>query len=140
MRWHPTSSKHLRMILAILDSVGHQRKAPDSLQRFTLPANRRARAVHNPCSLPGDDARGLQPGGCPNTQESTQEAGEFQRRDENLEVLRAIANSRVFTEFGRAFTRATGLPVALSPVESLQLSFHNCRDQVPFCALMARES
>ena len=128
------------MNLAILDSVGHQRKAPDSLQRFVLPANRRERAVHNPCSLSGSDARGLQPTECPTRQESTQGVGEFRGRNENLELLKAIANSKVFTEFVRAFTRATGLPVALSPVESLQLAFHNCRDQMPFCALMARES
>jgi AraC-like DNA-binding protein len=66
--------------------------------------------------------------------------GEFRARDETPELLRAIANSKVFTEFGRAFTRATGLPVALRPVESFQLSFHDHRNQGPFCALMARES
>ncbi len=128
------------MNLAILDSVGHERKGTDSLQGFVLPANRRSLAVHNPCSLSGGDARGRQPSGCPTTRESTQEVGEFRGRDENLELLRAIANSKVFTEFGRAFTRATGLPVALSPVESFQLSFHDRRNQGPFCALMARES
>src|SRR5579859_7405184 len=120
MRRHGTSRKQLRMNLAILDRVGHQRKAPDSLQRFVFPANRRARAVHNPCSLPGSDARGLQPTECPTRRESSQGAGEFRGRDENMELLRAIANSKVFTEFGGAFTRATGLPVALSPVECLQ--------------------
>jgi AraC-like DNA-binding protein len=55
-------------------------------------------------------------------------------------LLRAIAYSKVFTEFGRAFTQATGLPVALRPVESFQLSFHDHRNQGPFCALMAREN
>jgi AraC-like DNA-binding protein/ligand-binding sensor protein len=49
-------------------------------------------------------------------------------------------NSRLFTEFERAFTEATGLPVAIRPVESLQLSFHDGRNQGPFCALMAREN
>ena len=55
-------------------------------------------------------------------------------------MLKAIANSKVFTEFRRAFTQATGLPVALRPAESLQLSFHDCRNQGPFCALMARQN
>jgi AraC-like DNA-binding protein len=140
MRQHPTSSKHLHMNLAILDNVGHQRKGTEGLQGFVSPANRRSLAVHNPCSLPGGDARGLQPSGCPTRQESTQEVGEFRGRAENLELLRAIANSKVFTEFGRAFTQATGLPVALRPVESLQLSFHERRNQGPFCALMAGEN
>ena len=103
------------MNLAILDRVGHQRKDTDSVQRFVLPANRPTRAVHNPCSLPGSDARGPQPTECPTRRESTQEAGEFRGRNENLELLKTIANSKVFTEFGRAFTQATGLPVALSP-------------------------
>ena len=45
-----------------------------------------------------------------------------------MELLRAIANSKVFTEFGRAFTQATGLPVALRPVDSFQLSFHDAQE------------
>lgn len=57
-----------------------------------------------------------------------------------MELLRAIANSKVFTEFGRAFTQATGLPVALRPVDSFQLSFHERRNEGPFCAVMAREN
>ena len=128
------------MNLAILDNAGHQRKGTDSLQEFVSPASRPSLAIHNPCSLPRGDARGLQPSGCPTTRESTQDVGEFRARDENLELLNAIANSKVFTEFGRAFTQATGLPVALRPVESFQLSFHDRRNQGPFCALMAREN
>jgi AraC-like DNA-binding protein len=73
-------------------------------------------------------------------QESTQAVDESLDRDENRELLKAIANSKVFTEFGRAFTKATGLPVALRPVESFQLSFHDHRNQGQFCALMARGS
>ena len=128
------------MNFAILDSVGHQRKETDSLHGFVAPANRRSLADHNPCSLPGGDARGLQPNVSPAMQESTQAVGESRARDENRELLRTIANSKVFTEFGRAFTQATGLPVALRPVESFQLSFHDHRNQGPFCALMGREN
>jgi AraC-like DNA-binding protein len=40
-------------------------------------------------------------------------------------LLGAIATSKKFTEFERAFTEATGLPVSLEPVESFQLSFHD---------------
>jgi len=73
-------------------------------------------------------------------QESTQAGGESRARDENRELLRAIANSKVFTEFGRAFTGATGLPVALRPVQFFQLPLHDQSAQGPFCALMAREN
>jgi AraC-like DNA-binding protein len=55
-------------------------------------------------------------------------------------LLRALETSKLFTEFERAFTKATGLPVVLTAVESLQLSFHDHRNQGPFCALMARGS
>ena len=95
---------------------GQRRPAPkgmDNFQRFVSPANCRALVVHKPCSLLGGDGTGLKPSGCPTTRESTQVVGEFRARDENLKVLRAIANSKVFTEFGRAFTQATGLPVVL---------------------------
>ena len=55
-------------------------------------------------------------------------------------MLKAIVNSRIFKEFERAFNGTTGLPVALRPVESFRLSFHDGRNQGPFCALMAREN
>src|SRR5579859_5264368 len=118
MRQHPTSSKPLHMNFAILDSVGRQCKRTDSLQGFVSPPNRRSLTVHNPCSLPGGRAGGLQPSVFPTRQESPQAVGEFRARDENRELHRAIADSKVFNEFGRAFTQATGLPVALRPVES----------------------
>ena len=107
---------------------------------FVSPVNCPSAAVHNCCSLPGVDASGLQPSGCPTTQERARDGGETWSRDENLKLLSAIANSKVFTEFGRAFTQATGLSVALRPAESFQLSFHDGRNQGPFCALMARNN
>jgi AraC-like DNA-binding protein/ligand-binding sensor protein len=55
-------------------------------------------------------------------------------------LLKAIAASKLFTDFERAFTQATGLPVALRPVESFRLSFHDHINKGPFCALMARQS
>jgi AraC-like DNA-binding protein/ligand-binding sensor protein len=70
----------------------------------------------------------------------TQHGGEFRTRKEDQELLRAVVSSKIFTEFERAFTEATGLPVALQPVESFHLSFHDGRNKGPFCALMAREN
>ena len=128
------------MNLVILDSVGHQGNGTDRLQSLVLPSNRGSLAVHKPCSLPGSDASALQPNGCLSARETSPEIGKLRAQDQNRELLRAIANSKVFTEFGRAFTQATGLPVALRPVKSFQLSFHDGRNQGPFCALMAREN
>jgi AraC-like DNA-binding protein len=55
-------------------------------------------------------------------------------------LVEALANSRVFQEYERAFTEATGLPVALRPVESWQLPHHGKRNEGPFCSLISEKS
>ena len=55
-------------------------------------------------------------------------------------LVEALMNSRVFQDYERAFTEATGLPVALRPVESWQLPHHGKRNESPFCDLMAQKS
>ena len=64
-------------------------------------------------------------------------------RDGTLEekgLVQALTKSRIFQEYERAFTEATGLPVALRPVESWQLPLHGKRQEAPWCALMASKS
>ena len=55
-------------------------------------------------------------------------------------MLEALINSKLFQDYERAFTEATGLPVALRPVESWQLPLHGKRNESPFCAIMAERS
>jgi AraC-like DNA-binding protein len=55
-------------------------------------------------------------------------------------IIEALINSKVFHEYERAFTEATGLPVALRPVETWQLPHHGRRNEAPFCALVAEKS
>ncbi len=55
-------------------------------------------------------------------------------------LIEALANSKVYAEYERAFSEATGLPVALRPVESWQLPHHGKRNESPFCDLMAQKS
>ncbi len=55
-------------------------------------------------------------------------------------LVEALVNSRVYQDYERAFTEATGLPVALRPVESWQLPHHGKRNESPFCSLMAQKS
>jgi AraC-like DNA-binding protein/ligand-binding sensor protein len=55
-------------------------------------------------------------------------------------LLEALLSSKVFLEYERAFTEATGLPVALRGVESWQLPHHGKQNEGPFCALMAERS
>src|SRR5208282_808428 len=128
------------MNLTVLNNVGHPRRRAEGPEGFVSPASRHSLTVRGLRWLPRNSAARLEPSGCPGRRAGTQDGGEFRAREEDLELLRAIVNSRIFTEFGRAFTEATGLPVALRPVESFQLSFHDGRNQGPFCALMAREN
>jgi AraC-like DNA-binding protein len=55
-------------------------------------------------------------------------------------LLEALLSSKLFLEYERAFTEATGLPVALRAVESWQLPHHGKQNEGPFCALMAERS
>ena len=55
-------------------------------------------------------------------------------------LLEALLSSKLFQEYERAFTEATGLPVALRPVDSWQLPLHGKQNESPFCALMAERS
>lgn len=55
-------------------------------------------------------------------------------------LVEALVSSKVFQEYERAFTDATGLPVALRPVETWQLPHHGKRNEGPFCSLISRKS
>src|SRR5512138_2545091 len=55
-------------------------------------------------------------------------------------LIEALVNSKLFQEYERAFNEATGLPVALRPVESWQLPHHGKRNEGPFCAIISEKS
>jgi AraC-like DNA-binding protein len=67
-------------------------------------------------------------------------AGAEKASQPEFNVLETLTGSRVYREFAHAFTEATGLPVALRPVESWQLPLHGCRHESPFCALISQKS
>ena len=58
----------------------------------------------------------------------------------NRALVDALVGSRVYRDYGRAFSDMTGLPVALQPVETWQLPHHGKRNENPFCALMSQKS
>ena len=71
--------------------------------------------------------------------------GEFKSRSGNgitsdRALIEALSNSKVFQDYERAFSEATGLPVALRAVESWQLPHHGQRNESPFCALVLETS
>ena len=55
-------------------------------------------------------------------------------------LAQALAHSKIYQDYERAFSETTGLPVALRPVECWQLPHHGGRKENPFCALMATKS
>ena len=55
-------------------------------------------------------------------------------------LLEALVNSRIYHDYERAFSEATGLPVALRPVETWQLPLHGKRNENPFCRILAQKS
>jgi len=58
--------------------------------------------------------------------------------DRNL--IEALASSKVFQDYERAFTESTGMPVALRPVETWQMPHHGKRNESPFCAMVSEKS
>jgi AraC-like DNA-binding protein len=54
--------------------------------------------------------------------------------------VEALTHSKVYQDYERAFTQATGLPITLRPVESWQLPLHGKRNEAPYCALMSQKS
>jgi len=60
--------------------------------------------------------------------------------NDNKQLIEALTHSPLYQDYERAFSEATGLPVALRPVESWQLPLHGKRHENPFCALMATKS
>jgi AraC-like DNA-binding protein len=53
-------------------------------------------------------------------------------------LVEALAQTTAFQQYAEAFTALTGLPLALYPPESWQLSLHGKRNEAQYCALLAR--
>ncbi len=52
-------------------------------------------------------------------------------------LIEALANSKVYRQYERTFTEATGLPLALRPVQFFGLPFHGKKNENAFCAFLA---
>lgn len=58
----------------------------------------------------------------------------------NKNLIEALANSKLYQEYERAFSETTGMPVCLRPVDSWQLPLHGHKNESPFCGLMTKKS
>jgi AraC-like DNA-binding protein len=55
-------------------------------------------------------------------------------------LIEALAGSKIYQDYERAFSEATGLPVALRSVESWQLPHHGKKFENSFCQMLAQKS
>jgi len=55
-------------------------------------------------------------------------------------MIDALAASKLYQEYCRAFNDLTGLPLTLRPVESWQLPYRGKRNENAYCAMMAMKS
>ena len=56
------------------------------------------------------------------------------------QTIETLANSRLYGDYERAYSEATGLPIVLRPLETWQLPLHGRRKENPFCAMIAETS
>jgi AraC-like DNA-binding protein len=55
----------------------------------------------------------------------------------NKQLVDTLRRSRLFRDYEGVFTKATGLPLTLRPLEYWQLAHHGKKQENPFCALLA---
>jgi AraC-like DNA-binding protein/ligand-binding sensor protein len=55
----------------------------------------------------------------------------------NRQLIHALVRSRLFRDYESVFTKATGLPLTLQPLEYWELAHHGKKQENPFCALLA---
>src|SRR5579864_6834714 len=56
----------------------------------------------------------------------------------NKQLIDMLLRSRLFRDYESVFTKATGLPLALRPLEYWQLEHHQKTNENPFCAMLAQ--
>jgi AraC-like DNA-binding protein len=58
----------------------------------------------------------------------------------HAQLLEALTKSPTFRDYQRAFSEATGLPLALRPLESWQPALRGAQKESPFCAMIVSQS
>ncbi len=55
-------------------------------------------------------------------------------------LSKKLSETQIFRDYERAFSAASGLPLAIRPIQSFQIAMQGKKSQNPFCALMAKTS
>lgn len=58
--------------------------------------------------------------------------------NESRQVVERLTDSALFQDYQRAFSKATGLPLAIRPIQSFDNALADTAGENPFCAIMAR--
>ena len=61
-------------------------------------------------------------------------------RDENKRFIESLSRSQIYQDYERAFSKTTGLPLTLRPVEPWHMVHKGKKFENPFCALMAESN
>jgi AraC-like DNA-binding protein len=61
-------------------------------------------------------------------------------RSENKKFIEALSQSQIYQDYERAFSKTTGLPLSLRPVESWQRAHQGKKTENPFCVLLAEQN
>ena len=61
-------------------------------------------------------------------------------QDASKRLIEQLSRSQIYQDYERAFTKTTGLPLSLRPLESWQIAQHGKKAENPFCALMAGQN
>lgn len=102
--------------------------------RYNEPTNKvfpSARRAAHPCAMPTTFRGSTGKAHCDDVARS--ECGGQQDK----KLLEALRQSKLYRDYERTFTEATGLPLALRPVEFFGLPFHGKKNENPFCAFLA---
>lgn len=59
-------------------------------------------------------------------------------RNASREMVRKLSSTIIYKDYEAAFTNATGLPLALKPIESFELAMAGSKGENRFCALMSQ--
>src|ERR1700704_5330001 len=63
-------------------------------------------------------------------------ASQSDETGDNKHLVKMLLRSRLFRDYESVFTKATGLPLTLRPLEYWQLAHSGKKHENPFCALL----
>jgi AraC-like DNA-binding protein/ligand-binding sensor protein len=58
----------------------------------------------------------------------------------NQHLIETLTSSKIYLDYERAFSEATGMPMALRALETWKMPNHGKKNENPFCGLMAQKS